>query len=85
MSENRPPAAARQAKKLTTFGDVRDDFYYWMRLSDEQKNAKNPDAETRQVLDFLEAENSYTQAKMQHTDKLQQQLLSMMNLPNFQN
>ena len=38
-----PPVAEKIAKELSIHGDTRIDSYYWMRLSDEQKNAENPD------------------------------------------
>lgn len=68
------PIARKEAKELNSHGDTRIDNYYWMRLSDEQKNAENPDAQTLEVLDYLNAENSYTEGKMAHTNDLQQKL-----------
>lgn len=68
------PIARMEAKELSIHGDTRVDNYYWMRLSDEQKNAEKPDAQTQEVLDYLNAENKYTEEKMAHTDALQQKL-----------
>jgi oligopeptidase B len=45
-----------------------------MRLSDEQKNAENPDAQTQDVLDYLNAENDYVKETMGHTEQLQEKL-----------
>ena len=45
-----------------------------MRLSDAQKNAETPDAQTQDVLDYLNAENDYKDAAMKHTDSLQKTL-----------
>jgi oligopeptidase B len=56
------------------FGNTRIDNYFWMRLSDEQKNAETPDAQTQDVLDYLNAENAYLKAGMAHTQKLQDEL-----------
>ncbi|MBI4530752.1 MAG: hypothetical protein HY709_04450 [Candidatus Latescibacteria bacterium] len=47
----------------TIHGEVRTDPYFWLR------ERSNPD-----VIDYLEAENSYTEAMMKHTEKLQEQL-----------
>ncbi|MCK7534929.1 MAG: hypothetical protein MZV63_30020 [Marinilabiliales bacterium] len=40
-------------------GNERVDDYFWMRLSDEQKNAETPDSQTVKVLAYLNAENDY--------------------------
>lgn len=45
-----------------------------MRLSDEQKNAEKSDAQAQDVLDYLNAENAYTQKVMGHTEQLQKDL-----------
>ena len=65
------PVAKKEPKELTIHGDTRTDPYFWMRLSDDQKKSENPDAQTQDVIDYLEAENSYLEAKMAHTDSLQ--------------
>ena len=69
-----PPTAEKQPEKLTQHGDTRIDNYYWMKLSDEQKNAKNPDDQTKKVLDYLNAENAYREKMMAHTDSFQNRL-----------
>lgn len=69
-----PPVAKKIAEKLTVHGDTRVDNYFWMRLTDEQKNAEKPDAQTQDVLDYLNAENDYLKAKMKHTEELQEKL-----------
>ncbi|NNE55825.1 MAG: oligopeptidase B, partial [Flavobacteriales bacterium] len=68
------PVAKKEPKELTTHGHTRNDPYYWMRLSDEQKNAETPDAQTQQVLDYLNAENDYRVEQMAHTEELQDKL-----------
>ena len=68
------PEAKKVAKELETHGDIRIDNYFWMRLSDEQKNANDPDAQTQDVLDYLNAENDYKEAAMKHTEDLQEKL-----------
>ena len=68
------PIAEKVPHELNAHGDVRVDNYYWMRLSDAQKNAETADEQTKKVLDYLNAENAYTDAKLKHTDKFQQDL-----------
>lgn len=65
---------------LTEHGDVRTDNYYWMRLSDEQKNAPEAsrDQQTKDVLEYLNAENDYTNKVMAHTDAFQTKLFEEM-------
>lgn len=55
-------------------GDTRIDNYFWMRLSDAQKEADTPDAQTKDVIDYLEAENAYTKEMLADTDSLQEKL-----------
>jgi len=69
-----PPIAEQEDSVLEAHGDKRIDPYFWMRLSDEQKNAEIPDAQTQKVLDYLNAENSYTKAVLKRTDTLQTKL-----------
>lgn len=73
-----PPTAEKEPKELKIHDDVRIDNYYWMRLSDEQKNAAEPDAHTQRVLDYLNAENEYFEKKMAHTKDLQDSLFEEM-------
>ncbi len=68
------PIAEKKDSILEIHGDTRVDPYFWMRLTDEQKNAENPDEQTQKVLDYLNAENSYTDTVMSHTKELQSQL-----------
>jgi len=58
-----PPVAAAIPKIDTLHGDVRIDNYFWLRERD------SPD-----VIAYLEAENEYTRAQMQHTELFQEQL-----------
>ena len=51
-----PPVAEKIPKKLTIHGDTRVDDYYWLNERD------NP-----QVIDYLNAENAYKDAVMNHT------------------
>ena len=59
MTELKPPKAEKIPHVLSAHGYDRIDNYYWMRLSDEQKLAKKPDAQTQKVLDNLHAENAF--------------------------
>lgn len=68
------PVAKKIPKELTIHDDTRIDNYFWMRLSDEQKNAISPDSQTQDVLDYLNAENDYLEASMSHTENLQDKL-----------
>ncbi len=70
----KPPVAEKIEKELTKHGDTRIDNYYWMRLSDEQKNAEVQDEQTQKVLDYLNAENEYKTAMLKHTENLQEKL-----------
>ncbi len=69
-----PPVAKKVAEELTIHGDTRIDNYFWMRLSDAQKEAETPDAQTQDVLDYLNAENDYAKEVMADTDSLQEKL-----------
>jgi oligopeptidase B len=68
------PIAIKSNTELNEHGKTRIDPYFWMRLSDEQKNADQPDQQTQQVLEYLNKENEYTQQVMAHTNEFQQQL-----------
>jgi oligopeptidase B len=49
----------------------RTDNYFWIRLSDEQKNASIPDGQTKKVLDYLNKENEYSKEVLKNTEGLQ--------------
>ncbi len=74
MEKEKTPVAEKKAHVMKAHGDTRTDDYYWMRLTDDQKNAKTPDEQTQKVLDFLNAENDYTKSKLKHTEALQDSL-----------
>jgi len=67
----KPPVAEKVADTLT---GNRIDNYYWMRLSDEQKNADQKDEQTQKVINYLNAENDYLKASMKQTEALQEKL-----------
>lgn len=58
-----PPVAKTDSKVDTVHGEVRLDNYFWLR------EKSNPE-----VIGYLEAENRYTEAVMQHTADFQEQL-----------
>ena len=48
-----PPEALKKPHDLTLHGSTRIDNYYWMRLTDEQKNARDLDSQTQEVVDYI--------------------------------
>ncbi len=64
---SKPPLARKVPKKITTHGYERTDNYFWLR------DKKNPE-----VIQYLEAENAYTNAVMKHTEALQEKLFQEM-------
>ena len=74
MQNSIPPNATKKTHEMTIHGDTRVDDYYWMRLTDEQKSAIEKDSHTQEVLDYIYAENAYTQKHLKHTEKFQNDL-----------
>lgn len=72
------PIADKQPEILEKHQDVRTDDYFWMRLTDAQKNAKVKDEQTQKVYDYLTAENSYYEASTKHTKDFQSYLFEEM-------
>jgi oligopeptidase B len=72
------PVAKKIPKELILHDDTRIDNYFWMRLSDDQKNAENPDSQTQDVLNYLNQENEYLEGVMSHTNELQDELYNEM-------
>lgn len=68
------PSPKKIAEELSIHGDTRVDNYFWMRLSDEQKNAEEADAQTQDVLNYLNEENAYREKEMADTDEFQKEL-----------
>lgn len=62
-----PPVAEKHPQSLITHKDERIDNYFWLR---ERQNPK--------TIAYLEAENAYTEAMMQHTELLQTNLYNEM-------
>ncbi|WP_430816173.1 S9 family peptidase [Carboxylicivirga sp. RSCT41] len=78
IPDDLPPAPRAEQKDsvLTIHDHTRVDPYFWMRLTDEQKEAETPDEHTQKVLDYLNAENSYTDAVLKNTEELQEKLFN---------
>ena len=74
MQNSTPPDVAKKPHEMTIHGDTRVDDYYWMRLTDEQKSAKEKDRHTQEVVDYIDAENDYTESRLKHTKKFQDKL-----------
>ncbi len=76
MKELKPPKAEKIPHILSAHGYDRVDNYYWMRLTDEQKLAKEPDEQTQKVVENLKAENAYKDAVLKHTEQFQDNLFN---------
>ncbi|MGY5354441.1 S9 family peptidase [Wenyingzhuangia sp. IMCC45467] len=72
------PIAEKIATKLEKHNDIRIDNYYWMRLSDTEKNAEFPSEKTQKVLSYLSEENSYYKEETRHTLQFQEDLFQEM-------
>lgn len=72
---NQPAIKAPVAEKIPhELFNKRTDNYFWMRLSDEQKNASKPDEQTTKVLDYLNKENQYSKEVLKNSEGLQKTL-----------
>lgn len=69
MNSILPPIAAVHPHSLTYHGDERIDPYYWLRDDTRSDPA---------VLDYLQAENGYTEAMLRPTEALQKTLYQEM-------
>ena len=77
-SRVQPPAPEKIPYELATHGMKRVDNYYWMKLSEKQKNASGKDEQAKKVMDYLTGENDYLAASMKHTEPLQERLYEEM-------
>ena len=73
-----PPIADKVPTELEKHGHIRTDNYYWMRLTDKQRNNNTPDPHAKKVLDHLNNENAYFNSKMSHTEKFRDDLYEEM-------
>ena len=67
----KPPVAEKIPHEVF---EKRIDNYFWMRLSDEQKNDSVPDEQTRKVLQYLNDENSYKNEILKTTEVLRKKV-----------
>ncbi|WP_291940815.1 S9 family peptidase [Chitinophaga sp.] len=67
MENITPPSAEKIAKKLSIHGHTRQDDYYWLN-----------DRENQQVIDYLNAENTYLEAVLAPQKELREQLFHEM-------
>lgn len=58
-----PPVAKKETQTYKLHKKTWTDDYFWMRLSDQQKEAAVPDPQTKEVLDYLNAENKYRETQ----------------------
>ena len=68
------PIAEKIDSILSIHGDQRVDPYFWMRLTDNQKIAENPDEQTQRVVNYLNQENEYLESKLSDTEEMQEKL-----------
>ena len=68
------PVAEKKEHITEIHGLELKDDYFWMRLSDEQKEAENPDEQTASVVEYLNAENAYKTEVMKPTEAFQESL-----------
>jgi oligopeptidase B len=73
---DKAPTAKKIPHEMTIHGDTRVDDYFWMRLTDAQKEAENPDEQTKDVVAYLNAENAYREEIMTGTKELQESLFN---------
>ncbi len=71
---NPAPVAEKIPHEFKENGGSRVDNYYWMKLTDEQKNADTKDEQTTKVLNYLTAENDYLKSELKHTEALQDKI-----------
>jgi len=67
MSKPEAPIAKRLPHNLEIHGDVRTDDYYWLNQREDQE-----------VIDYLEAENTYTKQQLASTEQFQESLFQEM-------
>ena len=66
---------AKKIPKINIYhNDTIIDNYDWMRLSDSQKESEKSDAQTLDVLNYLNAENNYLKKEMSGTESFQNDL-----------
>ena len=74
----RPPQAKKVPHEMVEHGHTRNDEYFWMRLSEEQRDAKTPDPHTQEVIAHLNLENAYADSLLAPVKELRETLFKEM-------
>ena len=72
----KPPIAEKKSHNIVTHGHSREDNYYWMRLTDEQKSSNAFDEQTKKVVNYIDDENEFTKNNLEKTEVLQEKLFN---------
>ena len=73
--KNNTNIMAKKIPKINIYHtDTIIDNYDWIRLSDSQKESDNSDAQTLDVINYLNAENDYLEKEMSGTESFQNDL-----------
>jgi oligopeptidase B len=71
-----PPRAERRPYLTTRHGFTRNDAYSWLKADNWQQVMRDPTALPQDINDYLEAENTHTDAVMADTQELQERLFA---------
>ena len=75
VNQQNTDVIAKKIPKINIYhNDTIIDNYDWMRLSDSQKESEKSDAQTLDVLNYLNAENNYLKKEMSATQSFQNDL-----------
>ena len=75
VNQQNTDVIAKKIPKINIYhNDTIIDNYDWMRLSDSQKESEKSDAQTLDVLNYLNAENNYLKKEMSGTESFQNDL-----------
>ena len=75
VNQQNTDVIAKKIPKINIYhNDTIIDNYDWMRLSDSQKESEKSDAQTLDVLNYLNAENDYLKKEMSGTESFQNDL-----------
>ncbi len=77
-TDHKAPVAKKVPYTHSAHQQDRNDPYHWMRLTDEQKESKQPDQQTLDVLEYLNAENAHTKEVMAPEKELESELYDEM-------
>ncbi len=69
-----PPKAIKKPHSIIAHGHERMDEYYWVQLTEAQREAVVHDANTKEVIAHLEAENTYCEAILAPIASLREEL-----------